>query len=365
MHRLHCSTAREYDVLVSPGVLQADNPVLAQTLAGRRALVITDTVVHAQYGAALRTALRDCEIAVLDVDEQRKDIDAVLLICRLAQQLRLGRTDLLVAVGGGVICDLVAVAASLIRRGVPYVCVPTTLVADIDAAVGLKGGVNLDGVKNFLGCFSPPDAVVVDPTFLQTVPAVELSAGFAEVLKIALVRDASLFALVQDVGPGLVRSRFTSRGGREVLDSAIGQMLDELAKNPYEDQGYERLLDFGHTFSPLLEQESGFTLRHGEAVALDMVLSGAIAVTLGILQRPDYDELVAAVQSLGLPYRSELCTRATIQAGLVSAARHRGGRVNLVLPQKIGSATFVRAVQDVPGDVVAESLRLVRGLPGP
>ncbi len=307
MHRLHCETSHQYDVLVTQGLLSPANPLLSDTLGVRRALVVTDPTVDELYGAELRAYLDDPQVLVLDVGEQSKTMDAVLAVCRSAQQHGLGRRDVLLAFGGGIVCDVVSVAATLIRRGVPYVCVPTTLVADVDAGIGLKGGVNFGGTKNYLGSFTPPTRVLVDPSFLRTVPVPELRAGFAEVLKMAIVRDEALFHLVRSAGPALVASGFTTAGGPEVLDASIRLMLEELAANAYEDRGFERLVDFGHTFSPILEEVSGYTLRHGEAVALDMAVSSAVGVTLGILPEAELQAVVAALREVGLPVLSPLC----------------------------------------------------------
>lgn len=359
MYRMHCETSRHYDVIVTDGLLDPSNPLLRDTIGIRRALVVTDPTVDELYGSALRAALGDHAVLVLDLDEQTKTITEVLEVCAAAQRERLGRRDLLIAVGGGIVCDVVSVAASLIRRGIPYVCVPTTLVGAVDAGIGLKGGVNFGPTKNYLGTFTPPSRVLVDPAFLRTLPAAELRAGFAEVLKMAIVCDADLFDLVVDAGPALVASGFSSPGAAEVLDRSITLMLDELSANSYEDLGYERLVDFGHTFSPILEEVSGYTLRHGEAVALDMAISSAIAVIHGLLPRSEYDRVLEAMHGLGLPSMSESCSVANLARGLVSAAAHRDNDLNLVVPQRIGRGTFIKSLDDVSLADLAQALDLL------
>jgi 2-epi-5-epi-valiolone synthase len=361
VYRMQCETSRQYDVLVSDGLLDRSNPVLADTIGIRRALVVTDPTVDALYGTALRAALGDHTVLVLDLDEQTKTMASVLEVCAAAQQERLGRRDLLIAVGGGIVCDVVSVAATLIRRGIPYVCVPTTLVGDIDAGVGLKGGVNFGPTKNYLGSFNPPSRVLVDPTFLRTLPAAELCAGFAEVLKMAIVCDSGLFDLVHAAGPDLIASGFASAGAAEVLDRSITLMLDELSANTYEELGYERLVDFGHTFSPILEEVSGYTLRHGEAVALDMAVSSAIAVIHGLFPREEYDRVIAALDEIGLPTASPLCSVPNLARGLVSAAAHRDGDLNLVVPERIGQGTFIKSLDHVSLADLSQAVELLEG----
>jgi 3-dehydroquinate synthase len=146
-----------------------------------------------------------------------------------------------------------------------------------------------------------------------------------------------------------------------VLDRSISLMLDELSANSYEDLGYERLVDFGHTFSPILEEVSGYTLRHGEAVALDMAISSAIAVIHGLLPRTDYDRVLDALHRVGLPSMSPLCSVPNLARGLVSAAAHRDGDLNLVVPQRIGRGTFIKSLDDVSLADLAQALDLLEG----
>ena len=175
----------------------------------------------------------------------------------------------------------------------------------------------------------------------------------------AIVRDEALFHLVRSAGPALVASGFTTAGGPEVLDASIRLMLEELAANAYEDRGFERLVDFGHTFSPILEEVSGYTLRHGEAVALDMAVSSAVGVTLGILPEAELQAVVAALREVGLPVLSPLCSTATLSRGLAAATAHRDGDLNLVVPERIGHARFVKSLDDVPPGVLDVSLALL------
>jgi 3-dehydroquinate synthase len=349
-----CEISRGYDVSLVRGVLSPRNRALADSLGHRRALVVTDPTVEAIHGADLRTYLgglpNDVDVHVTQLAEGDKSIGSVLAVCEAAQRHGIGRRDLLVAFGGGVCCDVVSLAASLIRRGVPYVCLPTTLVAQIDAGIGLKGGVNFGGSKNYLGCFTPPQAVLVDPTFLLTVPEAELRGGISEIVKMALVRDRRLFDQLLDVGPELLASGFSrpATTGEAVIARAVQLMLDELSRNCYEEGRLDRLVDFGHTFSGRLEELSAYTLRHGEAVAVDMALSSAIAVELGLLGEADLHRILSALLALGLPVRSPLATPATLMEAMRAVCLHRDGALNLVVPTTVGEATFVRRLEDVP-----------------
>lgn len=351
MYRMRCDSSREYDVHLAAEAFDS-GPLLRTLIGDRRVLVVTVPAVDAGYGGRLRDYLGGSPAAVyvLELSERSKTMSAVLEICAAAQRYALGRRDLLVAFGGGVCCDVVSVAATLIRRGIPYLCLPTTLVAQVDAGVGLKGGVNFGGSKSYLGCFTPPSGVLVDPTLLPTLPGAELSAGLAEILKVGLVLDAELVDRLRSVGPELLRSGFAApaEAGRDIIRTAITLMLDELAGNPFEDRGLERLVDFGHTFSGRLEELSDYRLRHGEAVAIDMALSSALAVELGLLSSENFDEVVGLLAALRLPVYSRLGTTEQLRDAMTATAAHRDGRLNLVVPTAIGSATFLRQPEDVP-----------------
>jgi 3-dehydroquinate synthase len=189
---------------------------------------------------------------------------------------------------------------------------------------------------------------LIDPSFLATLEARALRCGLAEILKMAIVRDAELFDLVEACHAYLLRSRFVEP--RETVDRVLGlaidRMLDELEPNIFEDVTYQRLVDMGHTFSPVLEGESAFSIAHGEAVAIDMAVSAAVALHLDLLDVSDYERIVHLLRAIGLPVCSPLLTPALVERALAHARRHRGGRANLVVPTAIGAATFVDPVDD-------------------
>ena len=325
--------------------------------------MVTTPTVNRLYGDGLRRYASarnlDVRIEVLPLSEQDKTMESTLAICALAKDYGLGRRDQIVAFGGGVCADLVTLAASLVRRGIAYACLPTTLVAQIDASIGLKGGVNFGGSKNYLGCFKPPSKVLVDPGFLATLPARQLRCGMAEIVKIALVRDANLFTMIERFGPALITSRFQehTEAGNFILGRSIELMLEELEPNCFEDRGYRRLVDFGHTFSPLLEAKSGYRIAHGEAVAVDMAISSAIAVEMGLLNGQSCRRIVALLRKLGLPVQSKLAEACLMRQAMLDATLHRNGNANLVVPTSIGSADFVASHELVTDTVLHNASR--------
>jgi 3-dehydroquinate synthase len=349
-------TVRFCDSLLLPG----DSPLL-EAIGDRKALLVTTPTVDRMYGAAVRALLRKTNAAsvlVLDPREETKSMDFVQRVCSEALAHGVNRRGLLISFGGGVCSDIVTVAASLIRRGIGHLRVPTTLIGQIDAGIGLKGAVNFCGKKSFVGCFHPPEQVLIDPAFLRSLPRKFLISGIAEAIKMGIARDAGLFELLEIRSPGLVISGFEQQGadGPEILQRAIWAMLDELRKNPYEDQTYERLVDLGHTFSPYLEAALGFEIHHGEAVAIDMALSATIARTMGLIGPDVCDRILNLMRAASLPIFSRRLDLSLCQDALDEARRHRGGAINLVVPAGIGRATFLRCRHELPDRVLEQSL---------
>ena len=361
-----CEQSRRYAVVISDGLPDLRTVLPAVVLDSRRALAVTTPTVDRLHGAVFRRWLADsgmdAVVEVVRLDEEHKTMEAALRVSGCAQRHDLGRRDVMIAFGGGVCSDVVSVAASLTRRGVAHITVPTTLVGQVDAAIGLKGGVNFGGKKNYLGCFSPPEVALINPGFLATLPPRELRCGLAEIMKMALVRDRGLFDVLRVHGTALIDSVFASppQIARYVVARSIELMLEELEPNSFEDKTLQRLVDFGHTFSGTLEELSAYELRHGEAVAVDMALSCELGARLGVIDRGECDAILDVFIRLGLPVWSRYCTpEATARAMEVTMA-HRGGSLNLVVPRTIGEGAFIVDAGDVPGTEVLAAVDRLR-----
>ena len=292
-------------------------------------------------------------------NEARKTLRSVEVLCERALAAHVDREALLIAVGGGVCTDLVTFAASVIRRGIDHLRIPTTLIGQVDAAVGVKGAVNYRGKKSFLGVFRAPQAVFVDTLALATLPEPFISDGLAEIVKIALIRDAGLFDLVADDPGSLVEGRFQSGGDDEIVARAIEAMMAELEPNLYEDKTYARRVDLGHTFSPALEAAHRFRISHGMAVAVDLALSAAIAFELGLASQSEFERIIETLRQARLPTSSELLTITLCRKALEEAKRHRAGAVNLVVPTGIGEVAFVPEQQAANSALIAAAVRRV------
>jgi 2-epi-5-epi-valiolone synthase len=368
---MRCEQVRDYGVVVCDGSLPDLQDVLPMTSSGSlRALALTTPTVDRLYGDVLRRWLGrtglDAIVDVMPLTEHTKTMEAALRVSAAAQRHGLGRRDVIVAFGGGVCSDVASVAASLTRRGIGHITIPTTLVGQVDAGIGLKGGVNFEGSKNYLGCFSPPQLALINPAYLRSLPARELRCGTAEIMKMALIRERALFDVLGENGVTLIGSGFSEPPdvARYVIARSVRLMLEELRPNSYEDQTLQRLVDFGHTFSATLEERSGYRLRHGEAVAIDMALSCELATRLDILDAREHDEILWSFKTLGLPISSPLMTLEAAYHAMDVTAAHRGGSLNLVVPPTIGEGMFIVDASEVHGGLLQASIDHLRSEAG-
>jgi 3-dehydroquinate synthase len=223
----------------------------------------------------------------------------------------------------------------------------------------VKTGVNFGETKNLLGAFHPAHASINDRTFLRTLDTRELRCGLAEIIKMAIIRDHQLFETIEGHHLGLLGRQpgvVADEIERYVVETSMRLMLEELWPNLREKR-LERLVDFGHTFSPVIEVASGYTVRHGEAVAVDMALSTRIAVLLGLLDEESCQRVLTLLQRVGLPiFHQQTCTPAQMHRALRDAFERRARRINLVVPTAVGAATFVRKPADLPDRILDQAL---------
>ncbi|MEI2579656.1 3-dehydroquinate synthase family protein [Scytonema sp. PRP1] len=345
----------QYSVTLVNGVLEPANSSLSACFRkGQRILAVVDAY-DGHQAQALKTYLdHQFEIGQIvgyklhltHFTSAKKDIEAVLEIIDQANQLQLKSQDLIVVMGGGTLMDIAGFAAALYQGGINYIRIPTTFVGLIDAGVGLKVGVNYGDKKNFLGTYYPSAQCLCDKFFLQTLPVEEIRCGLAEAIKIALVKDASLFALIEE-HYSLVLARSEEPMIDKIMMQSIALMLEELESNPYE-KSPRRLPDFGHEFGHILESLTHHELRHGEAVAIGMALSCHIAWNAGLLKRPILERILKVLLLVGLPIYHSACQPEVLWQRLFEdVITHKMGRLHLVVPTDIGKGTFLDDIADI------------------
>ena len=341
----------QYGVQFYDGLFSHTNAVLlragiGQTPACQRRLIVIDTRVLDLYGWEIEAYFRanrvNYRFLPLNTTEPEKTIDNVLRVVRALNEFGVNRrSDPLIAIGGGVLLDVAGFAASLYRRGLPYVRVPTTLMGLIDAGIGIKTGVNFETHKNRIGTYFAPQRAYLDTSFLKTLDDRQISNGIAEIIKMAIIKDARLFELLEENVATLIPDRFSGRTAyREILVRATVGMLQELSNNLWEGI-LERIVDYGHTFSPTLEMAALPELLHGEAVAIDMALSLVLAAQRDLIDPQDLERALSLIDAYRLPTHHSQCEEELLMRALADTTSHRDGLQRVPLSHGIGGAVFV------------------------
>lgn len=335
---------RSYPILIGEGLLR-DAVLVGRHVPARDVLIVSNTTVAPLYLEALEAALspRRTVATLLPDGETYKTLDTVARILDVLVANRFGRDCAVVALGGGVVGDMAGFAASVYQRGVAFVQVPTTLLAQVDSAVGGKTGVNHPGGKNLIGAFHQPAAVLADTATLSTLAPRELRAGLAEVVKYGLIHDSGFFAYLEAHADALLAGDAGAlahiiRRSCEIKAAIVGR--DEL------EHGERALLNFGHTFGHAIESATGFSRwLHGEAVAAGMAMAARMSHESGWLGRGDLERVIRLIERLGLPSEVEAVSPETMLANMRIDKKVLDGRIRLVLLRAIGEA-FVTAHYD-------------------
>jgi len=341
----------EYEVLNAPNLFDPQNPALLS--AGRaenaRRFIVVDSNVEKYWSAALRNyfAYHDIETKIITFPggEENKNIEFYLSMVRELDAFPIHRRDEpIIAIGGGVLTDVVGFVASSYRRGIPYLKVPTTLMGYVDASIGIKTGINHNGNKNRLGAFHAPQKVLLDKAFLVTLPRRHVLNGVCEIIKLAIISDAELFRLLELYGPQSVEAHFQNEEGDLILDRAIEGMLNELQPNLFEEE-LARRVDFGHTFSYGLETRHETQLYHCEAVLLDILVSTLIAERRGLITEGDTGRIFQLVADLGITLDLSMLDPQLLWLSLEERTYHRNGLQRTPMPHGIGECIFLNDIR--------------------
>lgn len=338
---------RSYPIQIGAGLLDRLQEFVAP-LAPTSVFIVTNQTVGPLYAARAVSALNKVaatKIIELHDGEQYKHWNAVSLVLDQLVRARVDRHGVLVALGGGVVGDIAGFAASIYMRGVRYVQVPTTLLAQVDSSVGGKTGVNHPGGKNLIGTFHQPSAVVSDTDTLRSLPQRELSAGLAEVLKHGLIADAAYFEK-------MTTSLELLRAGDSVsLTEAVAgscAIKAAIVARDEKEAGERALLNLGHTFAHAIEVMTNYTgWLHGEAVGCGLVLSARLSEALGLLHASDVQTISNAVTRAGLPTRVEGLSASTAVETMCGDKKAHAGEVRFIVLDRIGKASQCTVPQDL------------------
>lgn len=359
MRTVHVSLGdRSYRILIAPGLLSRLGKECARLSLGRRCAVISDRNVaplHARLAMdSLERAGFEPYLLTVPAGETSKNLKMVEFCHDQLAARRLERKSFIVALGGGVVGDLAGFVAATYLRGIPFVQVPTTLLAQVDSSVGGKTGVNLKAGKNLVGAFYQPRLVLCDLSTLETLPAREFRAGMAEVIKYGVIYDAPLFGKLERELPRLMKRE---SGALAAVIARCCEIKADVVGQDETESGLRAILNFGHTVGHGLEAISGYgKYLHGEAVAIGMVAAAQLSMDLTSLSYADAQRIHELVKRAGLPVASGL-TRAQ-QVRLLAAMRLdkkvSGGEIKFVLAESLGKVRWgCGASADAVGRAIA------------
>lgn len=342
MRSVTVKTSATYEVLIGGGLLQKAGEAVKKVISPCKAAIVTDSTVVHLYEETVRKSLTEAGFSVctfvFPAGEASKNIHTLSHLLEFLAKEEMTRTDLIVALGGGVTGDLAGFGAAVYLRGIPFVQIPTTFLAAIDSSVGGKTAVDLEAGKNLAGAFYQPKLVLCDTDVLQTLPEVIFADGIAEALKYGVLGDAALF---EKIAGGDFRQDL-----EEIIETCVSMKRDVVEEDEF-DTGKRQLLNLGHTFGHAIEQKSHFQMTHGHAVAIGMHLIAKAAEAKGIAEKGTAAAIAKALEQNQLPKETEF-SPAEVAEGTLRDKKRRGGTISFVFPKKIGDCEIVKIpVEDV------------------
>ncbi|HJE93741.1 3-dehydroquinate synthase [Anaerotignum lactatifermentans] len=336
MRSVTVKTSATYEVLIGSGLLQKAGEAVKKVISPCKAAIVTDSTVVHLYEETVRKSLTEAGFSVctfvFPTGEASKNIHTLSHLLEFLAKEEMTRTDLIVALGGGVTGDLAGFGAAVYLRGIPFVQIPTTFLAAIDSSVGGKTAVDLEAGKNLAGAFYQPKLVLCDTDVLQTLPEVVFADGIAEALKYGVLGDAALF---EKIAGGDFRQDL-----EEIIETCVSMKRDVVEEDEF-DTGKRQLLNLGHTFGHAIEQKSHFQMTHGHAVAIGMHLIAKAAEAKGIAEKGTAAAIAKALEQNQLPKETEF-SPAEVAEGTLRDKKRRGGTISFVFPKKIGACEIVK-----------------------
>lgn len=331
MNTVHIHVSRSYDVQIGSDILDSIGEQAAKLNASGKAAIISDSNVWPLYGSRVETSLQDAGFQtvhfVFSAGESSKNINTYTQILNFLAENQLTRSDRIVALGGGVTGDMAGFAAATYLRGIPFIQIPTTLLAMVDSSVGGKTAIDLPIGKNLVGAFYQPSLVLCDIKTLETLPQEIFRDGCAEVIKYGVLYDGSLFSHLEEKGLGFDREA--------VITRCVELKRDVVTEDEY-DTGARMKLNLGHTIGHGVEARSNFTVSHGQAVAIGMAIVARATAACRECDPELPNRIVSILNNFGLPVSTDYTSSELFQSAL-SDKKRMGGNVNLIVPKAIGN----------------------------
>ncbi|MBE6542281.1 MAG: 3-dehydroquinate synthase [Ruminococcaceae bacterium] len=339
----------KYEILIENGSLKSAGEEIAKRIKPCRAVVVSDDNVHPLYAEILRGSLAGAgfDVAkdfIFPHGEESKNLTTFSAILEHLSEEKLTRTDLVVALGGGVTGDMAGFASAVYLRGIKYVGIPTSLLSMVDSSVGGKTAVDLSTGKNLVGAFHEPSFVLCDPTTLSTLPSEYYSDGMAEVIKTGLLGNSDLFSMLS----GDISDKI-----EKIISMCVSDKRDIVSRDPF-DHGERQKLNLGHTFGHAIEVLSDYTIHHGHAVASGMHMITKAAIKRGLCRKDVLPILDKLLVKYGLdPFLYNKFSDIDIFDAALHDKKMRGNNITLVIPREIGKSDLI----GYPKDVILEMIR--------
>jgi 3-dehydroquinate synthase len=349
--KIETHLSASFTVMYSFDVFNPLNHDLIKYCNNNRCLMIIDKNVHQIYSVIIKKYFKTLNInlktCIIDSDEINKDWKNANKILKFLETEKTLRRETIVAVGGGVLLDIVGFSSSIYRRGIPYFKIPTTLLSIVDVSVGAKVAINHFGRRNRIGSYYPPVAALIDKKFIQTQNKREIINGIAEIFKLAIIKSSELFNLLEKNYSQLINEKFQFGAVPiRIINLAISNMIEELAPNLWEKK-LDRCVDFGHTFSPIIEMKNIKKLLHGEAVALDCLFSSCIAYNRKYINKRKLQRIFKIAKNLELPtFNKDFCNKKILIKAINDSMKHRNNNQYLPLPIDIGDYRIINDLSE-------------------
>ncbi len=340
MERIEVSTGRSYEVLIGSGIISEIGKKAKELFPKtKKAAIISDETTHALFSGNVKNALEDDGFEVLEITlpagENSKSAENYVKLLNLLANEKFSRSDIIVALGGGVIGDLSGFVAASYLRGISFIQIPTTLLAAVDSSVGGKTAINLDAGKNLAGAFWQPSLVLCDTDIISDLPDDIFADGMAEVIKYGAIRSEKILKLITDgAKENLIR----------IISECVGIKRDIVSNDEF-DVGERQLLNFGHTPAHSIEKMSGFEISHGRAVAIGMCIMAKASETLGYCKENVSDEIACLCRKYSLPTECEFSEDVLFEVAM-SDKKRSGGYITLVLPKMRGESFLLKIPED-------------------
>lgn len=347
---------RSYNIYIDAGLLKNVGNILTEVGVGSDLVVITNPNVGHFYADILVAQLKETgfEPKVIEIPdgEEYKNLKTVSYLYDKLTGMQAHRKTTLIALGGGVIGDIVGFVAATFMRGIPFVQIPTTLLAQVDSSVGGKTGVNLTTAKNMVGAFWQPQVVIIDPDVLKTLSLREVKSGLSEVIKYGMIKDADFFEYLEK---NIQQIERLETSVMVHIIAASCKIKAEVVESDEREAGLRAILNFGHTVGHAIESQTSYQIfRHGEAVSIGMAAAVKIAARLGMFLKKDVTRLITLLQTAGLPTRfKDLSPNDLLQAMFLDKKRVSSQHIRFILPKKIGCVM----VEDLSPQIIIDVLK--------